>query len=71
MWLEALDTVSHKVYFGTDPNSLAFKGNQANNIFDPATGGDLQSATTYYWKIDEEKTGGGVMAGDIWSFTTE
>ena len=35
MWLEGLDATSHKIYFGTNPGSLVYQGEQTSNIFDP------------------------------------
>jgi parallel beta-helix repeat protein len=67
MWLQGYKAESHDIYFGTNPNSLVFQGNQSNNIFDPGT---LSSGQTYYWKVNaiiNDKT----IEGDTWSFTTE
>jgi hypothetical protein len=64
MWLEGRDAISSDVWFGTDPESLVFMGNQTTNILDPNT---LTDGTTYYWRIDTitaEKT----VTGDLWSF---
>jgi hypothetical protein len=64
MWLDGYKATSHDVYFGTNPGSLVFQGNQTNNIFDPGT---LVYGTTYYWRVDAV-TPGGTITGDEWSF---
>ncbi|MCK5175252.1 MAG: right-handed parallel beta-helix repeat-containing protein [Planctomycetes bacterium] len=76
MWLGGYRALSHDVYFGTDKNAVAkagprsreYKGNQANNIFDPVSG-DLDAGKVYYWRIDAVKQSGTVK-GDVWLFTT-
>ncbi|MHC4088247.1 MAG: lectin like domain-containing protein [Planctomycetota bacterium] len=67
---------SYDVYFGSDFNdvndadtsSSEYKGNHPldANSFDP---GGLETATTYYWRIDEVE-GSTVWKGDAWSFST-
>ena len=72
-WLPGKDVVSHDVYFGTDETAVAegtgdtFKGNQPGNRFDL---GDLEDATTYYWRIDEITGDGTKRTGELWSFET-
>jgi endonuclease/exonuclease/phosphatase family metal-dependent hydrolase len=64
-WVPGTNAASHNVYFGTtNPGSL--QGNQTDSKFYP---GRLAPSTTYYWRIDEVKTGG-TVTGDVWSFTT-
>jgi len=63
-WEAAPLTSSHDVYFGTDPNTLVFKGNQAGTSYDPRP---LTEGVTYYWRIDE--VGTTTRQGDVWSFT--
>jgi hypothetical protein len=65
-WTAGTDTLSHDVYFGTANPADAFQGNQSATTFDP---GVLDSLTTYYWRIDEVKTGG-TVTGNVWHFTT-
>ena len=65
-WTAGIDTLSHNVYFGTNP-SPAFQGAQAGTGFDPGT---LAGSTTYYWRIDEV-TGAQTTTGTVWDFTTE
>lgn len=67
-WTAGARTVSHDVYFGTDPTPDAgeFQGNQVGTSFDTGT---LLNNTVYYWRIDEVN-GSGTTTGDVWSFTT-
>ncbi len=75
-WTPSEFAVSHDVYFGTVSNAVAtathaapeFKGNQATNIWNTAT--NLDSALTYYWRIDEVDSTNGVSKGSIWRFRT-
>jgi hypothetical protein len=64
-WTAGANTVSHHVYFGTTetPDSLTYKFRAS---FNP---GELETNTTYYWRIDEEN-GSGKTEGPLWSFTT-
>jgi len=65
MWLGGYEATSHDIYFGTDPGSLVYQGNQSNNIFDP---GALSTNTVYYWRVDAV-TPSGTITGEVWSFT--
>jgi hypothetical protein len=65
-WTAGSDTISHNVYFGTNP-SPAFQGSQGNTGYDP---GALAGSTTYYWRIDEVN-GAKTTTGTVWNFTTE
>ena len=60
---------SYDVYFGTDstPDVGEYQGNQGGTVWDPP--GEMDSDTTYYWKIDEV-IGGGPVPGEVWSFST-
>jgi hypothetical protein len=64
-WVPGTSTISHNVYFGTSsPGTL--QGNQTSSKFAPAL---LLPNKTYYWRIDEVKSGG-TTTGDVWSFKT-
>lgn len=68
IWLEGLEATSHKVYWGSSPETLLFQGTfTASNIFAPP---DLAGSTTYYWRVDAI-TPQGVITGKLWSFTVE
>jgi hypothetical protein len=65
--------VSHDVYLGTSftavknatHTSAEFKGNQSGLTY-PATG--LNSALTYYWRVDEIDSVGNATKGTVWYF---
>lgn len=65
--------VSHDVYFGTSQTAVKnatqaspeFKGNQTKLTY-PATG--IDSALTYYWRIDEIDAAGNPTKGTVWYF---
>ena len=74
-WTPSQFAVTHDVYFGTDSNTVTiathsspeFKGNQATNAWNATS---LNSALTYYWRIDELDSTNGVTQGDVWEFRT-
>jgi hypothetical protein len=68
-WSTGDNAASHDVYFGTDASALESKGNQDSEIFDP---GQLELATTYYWRVDEvnDANPDSPWEGEVWSFTT-
>jgi hypothetical protein len=79
-WAPGEGVTGHDVYFGTNfddvntasranPMGVLVSQGQTAATFDPT--GLLEFATTYYWRIDEVLTDGGVFKGDVWSFTTE
>jgi hypothetical protein len=72
-WKPGLNGISHDLYFGADQTAVAggaadtFK---ANLLFPSYATGLLQSATTYYWRVDEVNAVGGKIEGPVWTFTT-
>ena len=65
-WIPARNADSHNIYFGKT-KSPEFKKNQNENYFDPGT---LETATIYYWRIDEV-AGVDTIKGSLWHFTTK
>jgi len=63
-------TNGHYVYLGTADDALVLQPGQPQtpNTYDP---GQLEYDTTYYWRIDEVNTGGGVNQGDVWMFSVK
>jgi hypothetical protein len=72
-WTAGARAESHDVYFGANPDlgNDDFQGNQTATSFVPPP---LEYSTTYYWRVDEVRTGSGgsaiVTAGEVLSFTT-
>ena len=72
-WDASKNAVAHKLYFGEDKNAVAnaaesskeFKGKLTERTFQTP---DLYSGTTYYWRVDEVDSKGGVTLGNVWSF---
>jgi len=74
-WTPGEGATTHDVYLGTsyalvhdaDTTSAAYRTtlNVPVNSYDP---GGLQSATAYYWRIDESG-GGTIRTGSVWNFT--
>ncbi len=69
-WVSSVSVDSHKVYFGTspDPNDLVFQDEVTETSY--ALPFNLDSSTTYYWRIDEVVDGVD-NEGFVWSFTTQ
>ena len=78
-WSPGDNVASHDVYFGTDFNAVdtadttstgVYMGNQDANYWDSNNyANQLDTNTTYYWRIDENGPVCGAK-GDVWSFTT-
>ena len=72
-WLPGQAAISHQVYLSdslADVNeaaAAAYKGVHEEATFTP---GDLESLTTYYWRVDETLAGNALKPGPVWSFTT-
>ncbi len=65
IWLAGTNATNHAVYFGVgSPGALL---TTTTNNFVNLT--NLLPATTYFWRVDE-LTPGGVVTGDVWSFST-
>ena len=61
------DTLKYDVYFGDNTNPSLVNFEQEVATYDP---GELNTGTTYYWKIVAKDGRGGVTAGAKWSFET-
>ncbi|HNS19936.1 MAG TPA: LamG domain-containing protein [Sedimentisphaerales bacterium] len=73
-WLPALGAAGHRLYFGTDRTAVAEGAAAADqgaiDALDPNFApGDLDSLTTYYWRVDTT-VASGLQTGAVWSFTT-
>jgi hypothetical protein len=72
-WSAGTNALKHLLYFGDNQDAVkqgaadVDKGVLDETTFAP---GDLQEATTYYWRVDEIGPGNVVTAGEVWSFTT-
>ncbi|MBN1807323.1 MAG: hypothetical protein JW837_18905 [Sedimentisphaerales bacterium] len=76
-WSPGLNAASHQVYFGSDADAMVnadtsspeYKGtrNLGSESYEPE---EMPWNTTYYWRVDEVETGGTVLTGTVWSFTT-
>ncbi len=67
-WMPGAYVTEHKVYFGTNADSLSLltEVSDSSSTLAPA----LQRQTSYYWRIDEIQPDGSIVTGDIWSFNT-
>ena len=69
-WTNGAGAVTNDLYFGTNPGSLTLEQTGTLATSWNVTGGPLQYATTYYWKVDEVGDTCS-QSGPTWSFTTE
>ena len=72
-WSVGRDALTYDLYFGTDQTAVAEGTDETfqGNVVEPnyATGA-LELETTYYWRADGVDSAGGIIPGDVWSFTT-
>ncbi len=61
------DTLKYDVYFGNNANPPLVNFEQEADTYDP---GELNTGTTYYWKIVAKDGRGGVTEGAKWNFET-
>ena len=61
------DPLTYDVYFGTTNNPPLVSGDLTGTSYNP---GELDSNTTYYWKIVAKDNQGGATAGPEWNFST-
>jgi hypothetical protein len=67
-WQSDRAGASHKVFFGTNWDAVAYGTAAAQTVTDPAFDpGPLTYGTTYYWRVDEVSTV--TCPGEVWSFT--
>jgi hypothetical protein len=72
-WSPGQTAINHHLYFGDSSEAVTQgaadtdKGELDDPTFVP---GDLESLSTYYWRVDETVAGGTVRTGPVWKFTT-
>lgn len=64
-WTAADAAVRHHVWVGTSPDNLS---EMAVSTAPNFTLDDMNTADTYYWRVDEESADGTVYQGDVWTF---
>ena len=66
-WRPGEKAKSHKVYLGPDKNNLPLLAEvrMPKQLRLPV----LEENRTYHWRVDEVRTDGTVVTGDIWNFT--
>jgi hypothetical protein len=70
-WLPGKGATKHQVYFSSVQSDVANAAADKGKITETKlTTGVLRASTTYYWRVDEIKTDGGIEKGPVWSFTT-
>ncbi|MBP7053142.1 MAG: LamG domain-containing protein [Phycisphaerae bacterium] len=74
-WAPGKSALGHHLYFGGDLDAVTQGTSEADQgTLDAATTsfstGTLDPLTSYYWRVDESKTGNVVLAGPVWTFTT-
>ncbi|MBN2315813.1 MAG: hypothetical protein JXM79_17925, partial [Sedimentisphaerales bacterium] len=76
-WTAGMDAAKHQIYLGTDENAVFSADTSAPEYKGEKDLGDekydtsqLDSNTTYYWRVDEVDGAGTVLKGEVWMFTT-
>jgi hypothetical protein len=66
-WRPGKEAKLHRVYFGADKSTLTLLAEveKAKQLRLPV----LEDNQTYYWRVDEVRTDGTVVTGDIWKFS--
>lgn len=64
--MPGFNAAEHRIYLGTSPETSHFITDRVLYV----TSAELQTDTTYYWRVDEVQTDGSVVVGDVWSFNT-
>ncbi|ACL03175.1 Fibronectin type III domain protein [Desulfatibacillum aliphaticivorans] len=62
------DSVTYRLYWGTDPESLAYADTVTLGV--PHAQGGLVPGGTYYWQIWSQDAALELVKGPVWSFTT-
>ncbi len=69
-WTAGVGVKAHKVYFGTNPDSLKYIGRfEAGNRSEVKLT-SLEKRQRYWWRADAEKSDGSMIKGNLWSFST-
>lgn len=69
-WRPGAGAQSHNVYFGESADNLSLAAeNLSENRWQPPV--PLGYQTRYYWRVDERTADGGMLTGDVWTFTTQ
>jgi len=72
-WLKGRGALKHHVYLGDSKAAVADGAAEADKglVTEPNYApGELQPATTYFWRVDEIGVDGTPVVGNVWSFTT-
>ncbi len=74
-WRPALGAVAHRVYLGTNEDLVVQAETnepQYQGVFSTASfvATNLDSANTYFWRVDEVDAAGRVTQGELWRFRT-
>ena len=68
-WAAGFAPIMHQVYFGSDADQVANAADAPLVMDIGYDTGELQPATTYYWRVDEFY-GADTVKGQVWSFST-
>jgi hypothetical protein len=66
-WIPGAMAENHKVYFGTNEDSLELLGETDENEY--AELGELEQGATYYWRVDEVAVDETITEGEVWNFS--
>jgi len=68
-WVGGEDASSHAVYLGADPNLTEADLQEETDLEFYLPEEAIVPGQTYYWRVDETRVAGTIVAGTVWSFT--
>jgi len=69
-WTPGVGVKAHKVFFGTNPDSLKYIGRFEAGDSSEVKLPRLEKRQRYWWRADAEKSDGSMIKGNLWSFST-
>jgi serine/threonine protein kinase/Flp pilus assembly protein TadD len=69
-WTPGVGVKAHKVFFGTNPDSLKYIGRFEAGGSSEVKLPRLEKRQRYWWRADAEKPDGSMIKGSLWSFST-
>jgi tetratricopeptide (TPR) repeat protein len=69
-WTPGVGVKAHRVFFGTNPDSLKYIGRFEVGDISEVELPRLEKRQRYWWRADAEKSDGSIIKGNLWSFST-
>ncbi len=69
-WTAGVGVKAHRIYFGTNPDSLKYIGRFEAGDRSEVKLPNLEKRQRYWWRADAEKSDGLIIKSNLWSFST-